>query len=165
MVGPCKSPHSSSWQPEAIGIAGAEAGSGRAGPLTQGKPRAVQPGALLGGLQLSAEGPRGSLWRNCRIVGVSTIGSSCRWVWLLQPLRYWLRSGLWLSTGAGGTRAAGKGVKRWGDAAELLDRVEAGSLLSAFEGFVYGLDRIGFKEFYWFNTYVVGSYLCLENAC
>lgn len=47
-----------------------------------------------------------------------------------------------------GTGAAGKGVKWWGDAAELLDRVGAESLLRELEGFVYGLDRIGFKGFY-----------------
>jgi len=43
---------------------------------------------------------------------------------------------------------AGKGVKWWGDAAKLLDHVEAESLLREFEGFVCGLDRIGIKVFY-----------------
>lgn len=56
-------------------------------------------------------------------------------------------------------------VEQWGDTAELLDHVGAESLLSEFKGFVYGLDRIGIKGFYWFNTYVVGSYSCLENVC
>lgn len=53
MVGPCKSPHSLSWQLEAIGITGAamisfyaaEASSGRAGSVIQSKPMGVQPGS------------------------------------------------------------------------------------------------------------------------
>lgn len=69
MVGPCKSPRSLFWQPEAVGIAGAavisiyaaEVSSGRAGSLIQGKPMVCSLGVVLGGLQLSVERPRSSL--------------------------------------------------------------------------------------------------------